>query len=98
MKIVWKDVYEGNRNRFFPPEHLKGLIKETQKERLSICKNCPFNNTQGKINNFSTCTACGCPLKSKTACLHCECPKGYWLKQLTKEESNEIEEQLNQIK
>lgn len=44
---------------------------------------------------FSTCKECGCPLKAKTACLHCQCPLNKWLIQLTKEESEEIKKNQN---
>lgn len=90
MKIVWRDVLNGWRNNLFPPEHLKELIKETQDHRLDICRDCPSNSSSGVVNTFSYCTDCGCPLKSKSACLHCECPQLKWLKQLTKEEEEEI--------
>lgn len=90
MKLNWSEIIEGNRNRFFPPERLKEFIRITKEERLEICKTCPRNSTEGRINNFSTCLECGCPLKSKASCLSCKCPLEKWLAVMTKEEQQEL--------
>lgn len=95
MGLNWKHILEGWRNNLFPPKELRELIRKTQEERLEICKTCPYNSTPDKINMFSTCKECGCPLKAKTACLHCQCPLNKWLLQLTKEESEEIKKNQN---
>lgn len=94
MRLDWKDILTGWRNDLFPPKELKELIRKTQEERLNVCLNCPFNSTKGKINNFSYCTDCKCPLKKKAACLHCQCPKEYWLAVAEPEESKQIQETI----
>lgn len=50
---------------------------ETVATRLEICASCEL---RGKIplTNADYCTACGCPLASKTKLLHSHCPKGKW--------------------
>lgn len=91
----WKEIAEGWKNHFFPSKELKELIRATQEERLTICKDCLYNSTPKKINSFSKCNSCGCPLKQKSACLHCKCPIDKWLLVLTEEESKKINNQLN---
>lgn len=93
--LKWKDILSGWRNDLFPPKELKALIRSTQEERLAICTNCPFNSTHGRITSYSRCMDCGCPLKKKTACLHCECPQLKWLAVATEEEEKKINNQLN---
>lgn len=73
MKIKISEVLEGWRNHLVPPSDLKDLIEHVSTERLSKCKNCPFNSTCGEITNTSYCKACGCPLKAKSKCLSCTC-------------------------
>ena len=68
-----KKIAEGFRNQFMPPAELKDLIHQVQEERLSRCLNCRFNTTPGRIENLSKCDGCGCFLKTKTACLSCDC-------------------------
>jgi hypothetical protein len=92
------EILEGWRNDLFPPEQLKEIIIKTQEERLSICKDCTHNSTNGKITAFSYCKDCGCPLKKKTACLSCNCPISKWDAIVTKEEDENIKKTINQIK
>ena len=92
--MEWKQILEGWRNHLFPPSELKKLIRQTQEDRLNICLNCPFNSTKGRINMFSKCNDCGCPLKQKTACLHCKCPQDKWLPIAEKEQSEAINEYI----
>lgn len=73
MRIRPKEILEGWRNSLIPPSDLRELIEDVSKERLSKCKNCPFNSTCGEITNFSYCKACGCQLKAKSKCLSCTC-------------------------
>lgn len=96
MRIVWKEILEGWRNDLFPPEEIKDKIRQTQEQRLNICKRCPFNSTPNKINNISYCKDCGCPLKKKSACLHCECPQQKWFAELTEEEVKTLKTKNNQ--
>lgn len=95
MKIDLKSVWEGWKNDLFPAEDLKKLIRETQTKRQSICKECPFNSTPGKITSFSRCKDCGCPLKKKTACLSCVCPQEKWANVLTPDEDTELQTKIN---
>lgn len=100
-------IVEGFRNDWFPPKELKSMIEKISKERLSICLNCQFNTTPGRIKTWSRCGACGCFLKKKTKCLSCSCGiQSYnqdhpdnqlplkWLAISSKEEENEIKQYL----
>lgn len=104
-----KEILEGWRNHLVPPQDLKNLIEHVSEERLSKCKNCPFNSTCGEIKNTSYCKACGCPLKAKSKCLSCKCGiehhnKNNPTKQLpllweaitTDEEKQKIEQQIRE--
>lgn len=73
MNFNPKQILEGWRNHLVPPSDLKDFIEKVSEERLTKCKNCPFNSTQGEIKNTSYCKACGCPLKAKSKCLSCTC-------------------------
>lgn len=91
----WMQIYEGWRNKLFPPEDLKGLIKQVSEQRLAICRGCSYNSiNRGKhsIRFDEHCTECGCPLDAKTKCLSCSCgltpPK--WENVLTEEQEAEI--------
>lgn len=42
-------------------------------ERLKECLECDFNN-------LGSCSSCGCVIKAKVYCPHCECPEGFWSK------------------
>lgn len=60
-------------------------LKKLSEERLSICKQCPFNskNKKGIINKLlpQYCTICKCMLKVKSICEFCQCPKHKWKEQ-----------------
>ena len=73
MKLELRKIFEGFRNSIVPPAKLKELISEVSKERLSICKDCPYNSTRGEIGIMSKCLACGCFLIPKSKCLSCNC-------------------------
>ena len=47
---------------------------EIREKRVAICMDCPFL----KKGIVFRCTACGCPIRSKTALASSECPKGKW--------------------
>lgn len=104
MKIEPSKILEGLNNHLFPPKEMKAAIEEVAKQRLEICKNCPFNSTPGKIKSWSRCDACGCFLRLKTKCLSCNCgievhnqdnPDNQlplkWLAIATKEENEKIQ-------
>ncbi len=73
MKIEPSKIIEGFKNDLFPSKEMRKMIDDVSKERLSICTDCPFNTTPGKIKSWSRCGACGCFLKQKTKCLSCNC-------------------------
>lgn len=89
------EIIEGWKNDLLPKEELKEIIRKNQQERLSICINCEFNSTEGKINFLSTCKKCGCFLKKKTACLSCKCPIKKWEAVLTNEEDKKLDSEIN---
>lgn len=109
MKIELSKISEGLTNHLFPPSEIKGLIESVAKERLSICKDCPFNSTPGKIKSWSRCNACGCFLRLKTKCLSCNCgievhnqenPDDLrplkWIAKTSREENEKIQEYAKQ--
>lgn len=53
--------------------HVSDSIK---KERMEICKACPFFNNKNEKN--PTCNACGCYLNEKTSWASEKCPEGKW--------------------
>jgi hypothetical protein len=71
----FNEIYEGWRNTLFPPSEIKEFIEKVSKERLEICKNCPFHSRGvGKdVKMYSRCLACGCPNIQKSKCLSCRC-------------------------
>lgn len=73
MNINLSHILQGVRNNYFPPEELKETIRQVQAWRLDKCRDCPFNTTPGEITSLSKCSACGCFLKLKTACMDCAC-------------------------
>lgn len=95
MKLNFKEILEGWKNDLFPAENLKQIIRDTQEERLAICKTCPFNSTPNTITAFTRCKDCGCPLKKKTACLSCICPQEKWSNVLTPDEDTELQTKTN---
>lgn len=84
LKDIWKNralIAEGLRNRYFPPEELKQLIRDTEIERKDICDQCPFMSTNAKILfSYQTmrldkhCTKCGCNIDLKVSSLDSACP------------------------
>lgn len=91
MKLNFKEIFEGWRNHLIPPEHLRKQIAEVSKERLKICRTCPFHSSKhNTIRLDEHCTDCGCPLQAKTKCLSCGCDQYYWDAVLTEEEEEEI--------
>lgn len=94
MKINVSEIVEGFRNDMFPPKKLKALIEQTAVERLSICLNCPFNSSCGKITRMSRCKDCGCFLTKKAKCLSCSCPQGKWGAVVTEEVETKIDKAL----
>ena len=91
------NIYEGWRNKLFPPEHLKEIIKYTSDQRMSICKECPYHSTNARQKGYKSmridehCTSCGRTLSAKTSCLSCECPFKKWLPLMTEKQEEEIE-------
>lgn len=86
-------IYEGWKNNYFPPEHLKEVIKNAQTHRLEVCSTCPENSVNKKEATLrwdDHCTNCGCTLSAKTACLTCSCPLDKWVEILTEEQHEEI--------
>ena len=45
-------IYEGWRNNLLPPKELKKTIKDTSKERLTICEGCEYHSANRK--NYKT--------------------------------------------
>jgi len=88
-------IFEGWKNHLAPSEYMKEQVFTVQQERLEICKTCPLNSVlAGPINSLRFdyhCTACGCTLSAKTACLSCNCPNSKWGAVLTPEEEKTIE-------
>lgn len=97
-----REIIEGWRNHLIPPKDLKEVIKKVSEERLEICSTCPKQSENAKADGYKTiridlhCTACGCPLASKTKSLSSKCPLGKWEAITTDEERFEIERQINE--
>lgn len=94
LKVNLKQVLEGFKNDWFPPEELRQLITDTSEERLAICKGCPFNSTPGRISSLSRCLDCKCFLTKKTKCLSCQCPQNKWQAIVTEDEDKIINKAL----
>jgi len=92
-----KNIYEGWKNHLLPREDMKELINTVSKERLDICRACPFNSINAKKTGYKSvridehCTDCGCSLIPKTKCLSCSCPQNKWEAELTPEQEKEID-------
>jgi hypothetical protein len=88
--MSFSEIFEGWKNHLAPSEYLKATIVSVSGERYAICKGCPLasmNNANANPLRFDEhCTACGCPLATKTKCLSCHCPKHYWEAVITEEE------------
>lgn len=51
-----------------------GRVEDTiQKERMSICNDCPY-----LIKLTKQCSKCGCFMEAKTRLPHASCPEGKW--------------------
>jgi hypothetical protein len=48
-------------------------LKNRVKERMTICKNCPYF-----LPTTQRCSVCGCFMIAKSSIPSSECPKGYW--------------------
>ena len=90
----FKEIYEGYRNLTVPPKELKDKIEQVKETRLNVCKTCPFNSSNGKIQTLSYCKSCGCNLKAKAACLSCKCPKNKWEDLLTDQQEDELKKEI----
>lgn len=71
--LNFSQILEGWKNHLIPDKEMIATINQISKERLNICKTCPFNSTPGNITVVSRCKACGCLLKAKSKCLSCNC-------------------------
>lgn len=67
---------------------------------MEVCKGCDkFSENRRKKGYVSMrleehCTDCGCPTASKLRCLSCNCPLLKWKAVLTKDEEEQLKEQL----
>jgi len=50
---------------------------DVAEQRLATCRACPLRG-QLPLTGHDYCTACGCPLASKTKFRNSTCPKGKW--------------------
>lgn len=92
MELNWAHIYEGWRNKLFPPHEIRKLIQQTAINRYEICKGCPLNTKNMGEEWVERCSVCGCPLTALTRCLSCKCsdkvPK--WPAVLTVDQQEEI--------
>lgn len=96
MKIDWKGLAEGLKNKFLPKEELREIIESTHIERITICRECPKNSLfNPNLRGDEHCTECGCNLALKTRCLSCKCPLDKWLALITEEDNEIIKMELN---
>ena len=87
----FKQIYEGWRNKLFPPEELKEIIETVANYRLAICEECGEHSKFHKsIRLDAHCTICECTLSAKTRCLSCECPLNKWDAVMTEQQEDEI--------
>lgn len=91
----WSKIYEGWRNKLFPPHYLKQQIEETSLLRTDICRGCEYdsiNTEHSPLRPDEHCTVCLCTISAKTRCLSCECPlkSPKWKAVLTREQEEEI--------
>lgn len=92
-------IMEGWRNNLIPPAKLKQLIKETSRERMAICEQCPHHSKHHKsIRPDEHCTYCGCTLKAKTKCLSCKCPINKWVALLSEEDEEQMKKTIKDEK
>jgi hypothetical protein len=84
-------LYEGWRNKLFPPKELKRIIQKVGKERTIICELCEYHSKHHKsIRPDDHCSICGCTLSAKTKCLSCACPVYKWREIMTSEQEEEM--------
>jgi hypothetical protein len=100
MKLNWKEVAEGWKNDLFPAKELKDFIQEVSDNRLTICKLCPKQSDNAKVEGYKTirqdlhCTVCKCPLIKKSKSLSSSCPENKWAAITSNEERFAIEEYI----
>jgi hypothetical protein len=98
---VWKNkgqILEGVTNSIFKKED----VEQIAQQRMQICEKCELLDVQGDgcmVGGTAPCCneklgGCGCSLTFKTRSLSSECPKGYWLAELTQEEEDVINQKL----
>lgn len=98
---VWKNkgqILEGVTNSIFRKED----VEQIAQQRMQICEKCALLDVQGDgcmVGGTAPCCneklgGCGCSLTFKTRSLSSECPKGYWLAEVTQEEEDVINQKL----
>lgn len=98
---VWKSkgqILEGVTNSIFKKED----VEQIAQQRMQICEKCELLDVQGDgcmVGGTAPCCneklgGCGCSLTFKTRSLSSECPKGYWLAEVTQEEEDVINQKL----
>ncbi len=92
-----KHIIEGWKNHLLPHSALKDMIDTVSKERLEICRKCPFHRDpfDRSVRPDEHCHDCGCSLTPKTKCLSCSCPQGNWGEEITPEEEKTINDEKN---
>lgn len=94
--INLSNVYEGWRNKLFPPADMKDLINRVSEERMVICNACENISTKHKsIRPDVHCIDCGCTLSAKTKCLSCSCPIDKWKGMMTDDQYDEIKQAID---
>jgi len=98
---IWKEkgkILEGIKNNIFKKDHIEDIAKE----RMAICKICPYIDHVGKScavpGTQPCCGDCGCKLSWKTRSLSSSCPKNYWKALLTEDEEDKLEDEINKNK
>ena len=98
---IWKSkgqILEGVTNSIFRKED----VEQIAQQRMQICEKCALLDVQGDgcmVGGTAPCCneklgGCGCSLTFKTRSLSSECPKGYWLAEVTQEEEDVINQKL----
>lgn len=98
---IWKSkgqILEGVANSIFRKED----VEQIAQQRMQICEKCALLDVQGDgcmVGGTAPCCneklgGCGCSLTFKTRSLSSECPKGYWLAEVTQEEEDIINQKL----
>lgn len=98
---IWKSkgqILEGVTNSIFRKED----VEQIAQQRMQICEKCALLDVQGDgcmVGGTAPCCneklgGCGCSLTFKTRSLSSECPKGYWLAEVTQEEEDIINQKL----